>query len=513
MTALADRTLRTPGGLSALPTWTVAASAAVAVAGRLPFLTHAPSPDEAGFLLVGGQWNGTGSSLYGSYWVDRPPLLITIFRLAASLGGVTALRLIGCVAVTLVVIGSARVAALIGGHRAAGWAAMTSAGLCLTPLLGGYEVNGELLAAPFTLGGIACVILAVRSTGRRPALKAAAAAGAFAMASLLIKQNLADVAVYGVVAFALSSWHRDRERFWTLTLGAVAGASAAALAVAAWTVGHGTSLIGVFDAMYPFRVHADQVQAAGGSQHSIARLTGLAAVAVFSGLGLLLLGLARDVVLHRRRDALWSALVAMTGFAVLSVLLGGNYWHHYLVELIVPLSVAAGVLASRRGLAARSLIAYVVIVGSVCWAINLTSARGSTAQTVGQAVAASAQPGDTIVTAWGHADVTFASGLHSPYAQLWSLPVKTLDPQLTSLDGVLTGPAAPTWFVAWSHLRSWGLDTNRTDSILAEDYQPVGRVCGRTIYLRADAVRPAPTVVGDCHGSTTPLTKLKELIP
>ena len=187
------------------------------------------------------------------------------------------------------------------------------------------------------------------------------------------------------------------------------------------------------------------------------------------------------------------------------MLLGGNYWHHYLVELIAPLSVAAGVLAARRGLVARSLIAYVVVAGFVSWTLNLTAPQGSTGQTVGQAVAASAQPGDTIVTAWGHADVTFASGLRSPYPQLWSLPVKTLDPALTDLDAVLTGPAAPTWFVAWNHVHSWGLDTARTSAILGQDYRPVGTVCGRTIYLRAGVERRAPIAVGDCHGPTTPL--------
>jgi hypothetical protein len=513
MTALADRHLRAAGGLARLPTWTVTACTTVAVAGRLPFLAHAPSPDEAGFLMVGGQWNGAGSSLYGNYWVDRPPLLITIFRFASSLGGLTALRLFGCVAVALVVIGSARVATMIGGHRAAGWAALAAAGLCLSPLLGGYEVNGELLAAPFTLGGVACVILAVRSTERRSAVLAAGAAGTFAMASLLIKQNLADVAVFGAVAFVLSSWRRDRDRFWALTWGAVAGASVAALVVAAWTVRHGTSLTSVFDAMYPFRFHADQVQAAGGSQHSIARLTGLAAVAPISGLGLMALAAARDVIVHRRRDPVWSALVAMSGFAVASVLLGGNYWHHYLVELIVPLSVAVGVLATRRGFAARSLRASVVVAGAAFWTLNLTAAQGSTGQAVGQSVAASAQPGDTIVTAWGHANVTFASGLPSPYAQLWSLPVKTLDPRLTDLDSVLAGPTAPTWFVAWHHVRTWGLETARTSSILARDYRLAGTVCGRTIYVRADVDRPAPTAVGDCHGPATPFTTLKELIP
>ncbi|MCW2799438.1 MAG: hypothetical protein JWQ70_910, partial [Aeromicrobium sp.] len=136
-----------------LPDWTIAASVAVAVACRIPFIGHAPGPDEAGFLIVGQHWNGAGTSLYGNYWVDRPPLLITIFRIAASAGGLTALRLIGCLAVAALVLGCARVAGLIGGVQAARWAAVAAAVLSTSVV--GYEVNGEVLAAPFVVAGVA----------------------------------------------------------------------------------------------------------------------------------------------------------------------------------------------------------------------------------------------------------------------------------------------------------------------------------------------------------------------
>ena len=58
----------------------VAALAAAAVLCWLPFLGRTPSPDEGGLLTVAGQW-APGSSLYGDYWVDRPPLLIGLFAL------------------------------------------------------------------------------------------------------------------------------------------------------------------------------------------------------------------------------------------------------------------------------------------------------------------------------------------------------------------------------------------------------------------------------------------------
>ena len=74
-----------------LPVLAVFLAAAVAASVRLLLLTVPLSPDEAGFLLVAQQWH-PGTSLYGDYWVDRPPGLIALFGLAP---GPTGLRLLG----------------------------------------------------------------------------------------------------------------------------------------------------------------------------------------------------------------------------------------------------------------------------------------------------------------------------------------------------------------------------------------------------------------------------------
>jgi hypothetical protein len=404
---------------------------------------------------------------------------------------------------------------MMGGASASRWAAVTAVGLCLSPLLGGYEVNGELLAAPFILGGVMCMIAALRAGRQNEAMAKSAMAGGLATSALLVKQNLADAVVFAVVALVLGLWRGElsRQRFSALAAGAAGGAVGVASLLALWTVMHGTSLLGVFDAMYPFRVHAATVEAAGGRVHASARLDGLMAATVACGVGFLLLALVHHVVVRRRHDTLTWALVMMILFAVASVLLGGNYWHHYLVELIAPLSIAAGVMASRGGFAARSVVAYVLVAACVAWGVSLTRPQGTDAGSVGRAIAESSQPSDSIVTAWGNADLTYASGLPSPYAQLWSLPAKTIDPQLTQLDAVLRGPDAPTWFVIRKHVSSWGLDTARTSSILDRDYHPVGRICGHTVFLRNGIDRPAPDVVGDCRGATTLLSMMEDIKP
>ena len=52
----------------------------------------------------------------------------------------------------------------------------------------------------------------------------------------------------------------------------------------------------------------------------------------------------------------------------------------------------------------------------------------SLTQAVGTSIAKVASPRDTIVTLYGHAEVTRASGLSSPYPYLWSLPTKDPGP-------------------------------------------------------------------------------------
>src|ERR1700712_488651 len=167
MTSTIDRTLGATGRSSwravrtapavrqarRLPVVWIIALGAVCL--RLPLLSHPPSPDESGFLLVGGQWHSGGNSLYGGYWVDRPPLLITLFRIAADAGGLVPLRLMGCVATVLTILGVATLARQIGGRQAGAWAALAAGVLLVSPLTGSQSVNGELLAAPFAIWGMA----------------------------------------------------------------------------------------------------------------------------------------------------------------------------------------------------------------------------------------------------------------------------------------------------------------------------------------------------------------------
>ena len=132
---------------------------------------------------------------------------------------------------------------------------------------------------------------------------------------------------------------------------------------------------------------------------------------------------------------------------------------------------------------------------------------------MGSSIAAAAAPGDTIVTVYGHSDVNQAAGLASPYPYLWALPTKARDPQLQTLTEVLSGPTAPTWFVTWSHLGSWGVDSSTASRVLATRYHRVARLEGRSIYLRNGVHRPAPTLHGHVPRTPPRITQaLEELV-
>ena len=86
---------------------------------RLPFLRAPLSSDEAGYLVIGAHWS-PGTSLYGNYWVARPPLLIAVFAVADGLGGPVAVRWIGVAAVVLAICAAAAVGWYASLRRTAG---------------------------------------------------------------------------------------------------------------------------------------------------------------------------------------------------------------------------------------------------------------------------------------------------------------------------------------------------------------------------------------------------------
>ncbi|MGE9783465.1 hypothetical protein [Janibacter sp. G368] len=455
----------------------------VAVALWVTLLGAPLTSDEAGYLLVGSHWS-PGSSLYGDYWVDRPPLLVAIFALASRfpVGLTTAgvidpgVKLLGACATGLTLILTWQLGRLVG-TRLTRWAAFVAAAALLTsPLLGVPEVDGELLALPGVMLAILLLVRGTRGPAGARALLLMTGAGAAAVAAALVKQNVVDGLVLAAVLLAVGGRrvaHRAR-RSAAFATGGVVTLAAAVVAAAS----RGTGPAALWDAVVIFRGQAAAVIGQSASPATTDRFLHLAGMSVLSGLLPLLVVALVLVALGRRPvDAVrWLVVpaVAMTAWESVAVLVGGSYWLHYLTGL-VP-GVVLLVLLGRPGPAARRVLAAAV---AVVVAATLT---GHAARALAPAPASDdarvmgwlhdhARPGDGVVVAYGHPDIVAGSGATSPYADLWSLPVRVRDPRLGRLRGVLSGPRAPRWVVtSGSGLDGWGLQATAAQRTLTGRY-------------------------------------------
>ena len=492
--------------------WVVWGAVALTVLVRLPLLDLPAWPDEAGFLTVGGAWHLGGShphTLYGPYWVDRPPLLITWYGIADRVGGLVALRLVGALAAATTVACVAWIARSVAGPRAAAWAAVVAAALLSTPFHWSFMVDGELLAAPFVAAGIGFVIRGLGSQGAR-GLLLSGAGGAMAGAALLTKQNMADVFVFMAALVVAGLLSRSLGLVAALKhsgafAGGVVGLGALA---AAWTLAHGTSLGGVYYAMYPFRVDAAAATSnATGDPISWGRLVSMGTAAVLSGLALLTVWVVVSGVRGKYRDIHVLALLVVLAFDVFSVAVGTNYWLHYLIQPVVPVAALAGILAARGSLV-RLVGVAAVVMALVGWVVLVASPPQTGEELVGKAIAGAASPGDTIVTVPGRSNVSYSSGLVTSYPYLWALPARTLDPGRAKLKKLLSGPRAPTWLVSIQAVRR-PARPGSVGAAIAAHYREVRRICGRAVYLHDEVQRPLP--VARPRSAATPASRCESV--
>jgi len=462
----------------------------VLLLGWVPFAGRPLSPDEAGFLIVGGQW-GDGSSLYGDYWVDRPPVLIALFEMADALGGTVPLRLLGGLAALLTVVLAGVLGRLAAPERrsAPHLTAGTAAVCVATPLFGGGVVNGELLGLPFLVGAMAAFVAATTTRSPSRAAGLSVLAGASAAVAGLVKQSMVDAVVLAVVLAVVSS--AARRRLPAFLLGAVG--TIAVVVLVAWT--RGTSPVDLWDAVVSFRLEAAR-ELADESGRAPTRLLGLLGALAASGLPLVVAAFAWKGRGRPSVQGPWTAPdLRVTAYVVLALeavvaLLGGSYWLHYLVALTPGAVLVAAAFAQRPAPVTRSIGAALALAG----VSSLVAAGWVAAHPIDRPEQEAvdyldrhAEPGDNAVVVLGAANVVRDAELTAPYPYLWSLPARVRDADLAVLEGVLAGPRAPRWVVvAYRSLDDWGLDFSTAQAELDAAYDRVARAGKFTIYRRLD---------------------------
>jgi hypothetical protein len=379
-------------------------------------------------------------------------------------------------------------------------------------MIDSVSAKGELLGIPFVMVACWLALEGLRADARK-ALWLAAGSGLAASLALGMKQNLIGGLLFcGVLLLGDALTGRiTRGRFVALAGAAGVGVAVPILVTLGWAVSAGVHPGEVWYAAYGFRADANHILSSQASDASDARAWELVGIVLLTGmvvvLGWFLACLSR---LWRADRVVATAMVTMLLGDVVGLVLGGSYWHPYLFNLVPDVALAAGLvvaLPSWRGTTMRVIgLATVAscVISFTVWAVDEIGGQPPpTAAYAGHAVGAAADSTDTIVVYGGRADIVLASGLESPYRYLWSLPMRTLDPHLTQLRALLTGPNPPTWVVVAVPTDSWDIPEGADlQHILDTDYTLHGDGCGRPVYLHTGLTRPELSV--DCDKPWVP---------
>jgi 4-amino-4-deoxy-L-arabinose transferase-like glycosyltransferase len=460
----------------------------VCLAVRMLYLRVPLGVDEGGVAFIAKAWGSGHGSLYGAYWLDRPPLLVALYKLAV-VGGAIGIRVLGALAALALVALATVVTRAVAGDRAARVAAVLSAGLSCSLALASVDTPSELLAAVPACGSVGCLVAAHR-TGRARWL---AGAGLLAVSAVLIKQSFLDAGFAGVV-FLLA--HSVRARRPALRWAAVytAGALVPVAAVGVWLLAAHVSPGSLIYALFGFRIHALHVLASSQLPLQV-RVQRLFGPAVASGFAVVLV-IALGGFWALRRDRVLAATIAAWSAAGLAgVLAGGTYWPHYMIQLVAAASLLAGAALARMPLAPRALVAGTLAAVTIAGTVDGLPRVRNAQERRGVLPAARylrehARPGDTEYVMYARANVGYYAGLPSPYPYAWSLLVRAHPGARARLLRLLDSPRRPTWIVGWQRPNAWHLDPHGAiAAALKHHYRVVAHVHGhRPIYHRRSSL-------------------------
>jgi hypothetical protein len=493
--------------------WLAALAAFVA---RFPSLLWPLRPDEAGFLMVARSWSPEPDSLYGPYWVDRPPPIIWLIRATDALGGAYAHRLVAALGCALLVLGAAAATREVARRagvldpaavgRLTAWVAVAAAALVGNAQIDPVAAKGELFGIPLVMGSCWLSLRAVRRVSARDAFLA----GLLAMLAVGMKQSIVGGLVFGAVLLVGSALARHLTGRAALRCAAAAlgGAAVPVLAVVGWTLAAGVHLEELWYATVGFRSDASQVLAGQSTAAAHQRISLLLLVFVGTGMVLVVACFLLRLRALVRHDAVAAiAVAAMLAVDVAGVAASGSYWMPYLFVPIPSLLLALAAVVTLEHLdpvahrTTRVAITLAVASSAVtlaAWTGGWIVGRVPVEVRTGQAIRAAERPGDRVLVYGGRADLQWASGARSPYRFLWSLPMRTLDPELADLRSVLTGSDPPTWFVEATQINAWSeLGTRPIERSLIYKYEFVRTACDRYRVYHLNTVEPVRLDV-DC---------------
>jgi 4-amino-4-deoxy-L-arabinose transferase-like glycosyltransferase len=480
--------------------WFLVPLCALVVLVRGTYVARPLRNDEGGYLLIARQWHTGGEFMYGDYFVDRPPLLMLMFKVASLTEWDQAIRVLAVPFVLVFVVAGWRAGTLLAGPAGGRWAAVVAAGIMCSPALAAEQADGELFGAALVMAAIALALSAWHADSRRRQVCWAAAAGAVAAAAPLIKQSLLEGLLLLAGLVVLGYWSQGAARRRAVLLGG-AGLVGALIPCALFLLWLAAAQIAPGDAWHDLvgsRGVAFDAIWSTGPDDSILRAGQLLVLGTVTGL----LPVVVTWLLTARRGAgrgsVGAKLVTpLLVFGIVGIASGGAYWPPYLLQLAPVAVLAAGAMAPSASVpgawmrgCGRMVVAAAVVGTLASNVVYATYPPGWHTQRVGEWLADSKATGDTGFVAYGLPSVLEAADMPSPYPHVWSAAMRTLDPDQDRLRATLAGPAAPAWIVQVNGLDAWGIDDgSRLRDLIKQRYRVVAEVCGHPVWLHRDATR------------------------
>lgn len=456
--------------------------------------------DEGGYLLIARQWHTGGEFLYGDYFVDRPPLLMLIFKVASLTEWDQAIRVLAIPFVVSFVLAGWRAGTLLAGPAGGRWAAVVAAGIMCSPGLAAEQADGELFGACLVMVAIALALSAWYADSRGPRLYCAVAAGAVAAAAPLIKQSLVEGVLFLAGLVILGFWRQGAARRRALFVAAAGslGALLACAPVVLWLMAVEIAPADAWHDLVGSRGVAFEILWSTSPDDSIRRAGQLLVMGTVTGLLPVvltwLLAVRRDPGVRPVEAKLITPLLV---FGVVGIASGGAYWLPYLLQLAPAAVLAAGAMApsvSVPGAWMRrcsQMIVAAAVVGTLASSVvHATVPSVWAGQRIGEWLADSKAASDTGFVVYGLPSVLETADMSSPYPHVWSAALRTLDPEQTRLRATLSGPAAPEWIVQINGTNAWGIDDRfRLRDLIRQRYRMVAEICGHRVWLRQDVIR------------------------
>ncbi|AWB92352.1 ArnT family glycosyltransferase [Aeromicrobium chenweiae] len=465
--------------------------AAVVVVLRTPFINVPLGIDEGGDSFVARAWGTTDGSMYGGSWLDRPPLLVLVYKIGV-LGGDLGVRLVGMVAAILLVAGTMAIAHRISGLRAARIAGVLTAVMTSSVVLGAVFTDNELIASvPATYS----ILALMRARDAVVPHRWLFISGVLATCALLVKQSFGEVLVAGAV-FLLVSWvTRARSGFrWSWAGWWLGGVATPVLVTFAWFEAYSVGVRSFVYAVAGFRLDS-VAEISGGNQGAGFMLLRLGLpILIVSGCLFLVPWSVAWLVRRRTDPQLVLPLTAWLVVGFVGIAGGGNYYPHYFIQPVAALAVLSScalAATGRRGLSiATAAMVLVLAVGNVAVGTTLQNVNPPQQRTLAVAdyLRSNARPNDTLYVLYARANLLYYADMATPYPYSWTQMVRTVPNAENRLRDMLRSKTRrPTWIVEWQDATIFGMDASgETRRLIAKHYVTTDEICDKPVLIRRD---------------------------